>query len=262
MTDRTIESFDGCPIHVRDEGEADGPAVVFSHAIGGGLSMWDAQAGPFGERFRVIRYDTRGHGGSGNCEGEHSIEMLAKDALAVMDTLGVKTAHFVGLSQGGMTGMWLGAHAPERIGKLVLSNTTAHIPAYDMLTGWIQTALSQGLDGIAPPTMDHWLSAQFKAAHPDQAKALAEAFRTMSREGFAGSCAALRDSDRTTDLANIKAPTLVIAGIEDGPGGAAAADNLVANIPGAHRADIPDAAHLSPIENPAAFNKAVLDFLG
>ncbi len=262
MTDRHIESFDGCPIHVRDEGRADGPAVVLSHAIGGGISMWDAQAEPFGGRFRVIRHDSRGHGGSGLGGDVHSVEMLAKDVLAVLDALGVKRAHFVGLSQGAMTGMWLAAHTPDRIDRLVLANTTAHIPARDMLNGWIATALKDGLDSIAPPTMDHWLSPQFKAAHPDRTRALAETFRTMSPKGFAASCAVLRDSDRREDLKHIKAPTLVIAGIEDGPMGAAAAQALVDGIADARRADIAAAGHLSPIENPEAFNAAVLEFLG
>jgi 3-oxoadipate enol-lactonase len=262
MTDRRIQSFDGCAIHLRDEGRADAPAVLFSHAIGGTLGMWDAQVQPFGERFRVVRYDSRGHGGSDVGGGEHSIEMLGTDALAVMDALGIGQAHFVGLSQGGMTGMWLAAHAPDRIGKLVLANTTAHIPARDMLNGWIRTALSEGLDSIAPPTMNMWLSARFKEANPARTQELVETFRTMSPQGFAGSCAVLRDSDRREDLADIRAPTLVIAGVEDGPMGAAAAQALVDAIAGARRADIPDAAHLSPIENPEAFNKAVLDFLG
>ena len=223
--------------------------------------MWDAQVEAFGERFRVVRYDSRGHSGSEAPDGEHAIEMLGKDALAVMDALEVTRAHFVGLSQGGMTGMWLGAHAPERIDHLVLANTTAHIPARDLLNGWIQTALSDGLDSIAPPIMTGWLSAKFKAAHPERTRELVEAFRLMSPKGFAGSCAVLRDSDRRDDLPKIKAPTLVIAGVEDGPMGAAAAQALVDAIPGARRADIPDAAHLSPIENPEAFNAAVLGFL-
>ncbi len=261
MTDRDIKSFDGATLHVRDEGRADGPAVIFSHAIGGDLSMWDAQAEAFGGTYRVIRYDTRGHGGSDIGGEVHAIDMYAKDALAVLDALGAGSAHFVGLSQGAMTGMWLGAHAPERIGSLVLANTTAHIPAYDMLNGWIQSARAEGLDGLAPGIMNNWLSASFKQASPERARALSEGFRTMSAEGFAASCAVLRDSDRREDLKDIKAPTLVIAGIDDGPMGAAAAQALADGIPGAVRADIPDAAHLSPIENSAAFNKAVLDFL-
>ena len=262
MADRDIDSFDGTRIHVREEGRADGPAVLFSHAIGGDLSMWDAQAGPFGERFRVVRYDTRGHGGSGLGGPEHSIEMLGKDALAVMDALGIARAHFVGLSQGAMTGMWLAARHADRIDRLVLANTTAHIPARDLLNGWIATARSEGLDSIAPPVMDSWLCAAFKAARPERARALAEAFRTMSPEGFAASVAVLRDSDRRGDLKDIRAPTLVIAGIEDGPRGAEAAQALADGIAGARRADLSDAAHLSPIENPQAFNRAVLDFLG
>ena len=261
MTARLIQSFDGRVILLRDEGRPDGPAVVFSHAVGGSLGMWDFQVGPFGERFRVIRYDTRGHGGSEAPDGEHSMEMLGKDALAVMDALGVERAHFVGLSQGGMTGMWLGANAPDRIDRLVLANTIAHIPAREMFDGWIRTALEEGLDSIAPPTMTRWLSDRFKAANPERTRELVEGFRTMSPKGFAGSIAAMRDSDRRADLPKIKAPTLVIAGLDDGPMGEAAAQALADAIPGAERADIADAAHLTPVENPVAFNATVLEFL-
>lgn len=261
MADRNVESFDGTIIRVREEGRPDGPAVLFSHAVGGGLGMWDAQVRPFGERFRVIRYDTRGHGGSGVGGEAHSIEMLGRDALAVMDALGVERAHFVGLSQGGMTGMWLAAHHPERIDRLVIANSTANIPAYDMLSGWIATARKEGLDSIAGPTMTHWLSATFRAANPERTAELIEGFRSMRIDGFAGSITALRDSDRREDLKLIRAPTLVIAGIEDGPNGAAAAQALADGIAGAKRVDLPDAAHLSPVENPASFNRAVLDFL-
>lgn len=262
MTDRLITSFDGYRIHVREEGRADGSVVVFAHAVGGSLRMFDGQVAAFGERFRVIRLDTRGHGGSDAPDGEYSIDMLGRDVISMLDALGVQQAHYVGLSQGGMTGMWLGAHAPERIDRLVLANTIAHIPAAEMFNAWIRTATSEGLDSIAPPTMSNWLGDKFKAAEPEKTRELIEGFRTMSPAGFAGVIAAMRDSDRTADLPNIKAPTLVIAGIDDGPRGAAAADSLAAGIPGARRADIPDAAHLSPVENPAAFNMAVLDFLG
>lgn len=262
MSERLVTSFDGYRLNVRDEGKADGPTVVFSHAVGGSLAMFDGQVPAFSDRFRVIRFDTRGHGGSDAPDGEYSMDMLGRDVISIMDALGVAKAHFVGLSQGGMTGMWLGAHAPERIDHLVLANTTAHIPAFDMLNGWVKTALTEGLDGIAPPTMNNWLGAKFKAANPGKTHELVEGFRTMSTTGFAGVIAAMRDSDRTPDLPNIKAPTLVIAGLDDGPMGAVAADNLVKNIPGAQRADIADAAHLSAVENPAGFNAAVLAFLG
>jgi pimeloyl-ACP methyl ester carboxylesterase len=188
--------------------------------------------------------------------------MLGRDALAVMDACGVSSAHFVGLSQGGMTGMWLAAHHPHRIQRLVLANTTAYIPVKDHWNALIETALKQGMEGIAEPTVTGWLSAQFKSAQPQRAATLVQTMRAMSPAGYAGCCAVLRDVDLRADLARILAPTLVIAGIKDGERGAAAAAALASGINGARRFDIADAAHLSAVENPAAFNRALTEFLG
>jgi 3-oxoadipate enol-lactonase len=209
----------------------------------------------------VIRYDARGHGASDAPAGDYSVEMMAKDALAAMDALGVQKANFVGLSMGGMIGMWLAAHEPERIDKLVLANTTARIPATDMLNGWIAKAKAEGLAGLAEPIITGWLSQGFRDANPARTRALVDAMGGMTIDGFCGSVAVLRDSDRREDLAKITAPTLVIAGVEDGPRGDAAAQALADGIAGAKRANLPAAAHLSPVENPSAFAEAVGGFL-
>ena len=259
--DRQVESFDGAKLKVQAEGPEGAPAVLLSHAVGGSLAIWDEVAPALAKQFRVLRYDARGHGASDAPAGEYTIEMMAKDALAVLDAYNVGKAHFVGLSMGGMIGMWLAAHAADRIDKLVVANSTAHIPAADMLNGWINTAKASGLDSLAEPIIGGWLSAGFKAAHPEATKAMVETMRTMKVDGFAGAIAVLRDSDRRPDLPLIKAPTLIIAGIEDGPRGEAAAAAMAAGIAGSTRADLPGAAHLSPTENPAAFSQAVLAHL-
>jgi 3-oxoadipate enol-lactonase len=234
---------------------------MFSHSLGGALGMWDASAMALASDFRVLRYDSRGHGASGVPVGPYSIHDLGRDALAVLDAVGLESVHFVGLSQGGMTGMWLAIHAASRIDKLVLANTTAFIANKAPWDGLIETALREGLGEIAPRTIHGWLGTTYKAADPDGTAALVERMRSMSPVGYAGAAAVLRDVDLRAGLAGIKAQTLVIAGIEDGERGSAAAEALVHSITGAKRADLPAAAHLSCVENPSAFNKTVLDFL-
>lgn len=256
-----VSSFDGTSLHVRIEGRRDAPVVIFSHALGGSLAFWDQQAAAFRDRYRVIRYDTRGHGRSQSPDGPYSIDMLGRDALAVMNACEVSSASFVGLSQGGMTGMWLAANEPQRIERLVLANTTAFIPVKDHWNTLIETALAQGMEPIAEKTVTGWLSPQFKSAQPQRTAALVDMMRSMAPSGYAGCCAVLRDVDLRADLARIVAPTLVIAGIEDGERGAAAAAALVSGIKGARRVDIAEAAHLSAVENPEAFNRAVAEFL-
>lgn len=260
MTECLITSFDGTPLHIVEQGAASAPSVVLSHSLGGTLQQWDSLSQALSPRFRVIRYDTRGHGRSGAPRRAYSVEDLGGDALAVFDALSVGRAHFVGLSQGGMCGMWLAANAPDRIEKLVLANTTAFIPAKDHWDALIRTALDEGLAEIAPKTIAGWLGDTYKRAYPSGVDALVRTMAGMSPIGYAGAIAVLRDCDLRADLARIAAPTLVVAGMEDGARAAAAAA-LTAGIPGARQLDLPAAGHLSPIENPEAFNAAVLEFL-
>lgn len=261
MTDETVPSFDGTNLHVRQEGRPDGPAVLLSHAVGTTLEAWDALVPLLSPRFRVIRYDTRGHGRSQAPEGPYAVEMLGRDALAILARLGIERASFIGLSQGGMTGMWLAAHHPQTIERLVVANTAAYIPVKDIWPGLIETALRDGMQVIGERTIKSWLGPTYQAAEPQGVEALVAAMQRMSPFGYAGACAMLRDVDLRGDLERIRCPTLVIAGLEDGPAGAAAAQALNAGISHARRIDLPRSAHLSPIENPAAFNRAVVEFL-
>lgn len=261
MSERSIASFDGTSLYVVEDGVPDGPAVVLSHALGGTLRHWDLLVEALAPRFRVIRYDSRGHGRSDVPTGDYSNEMMGRDALAVLDALRVTRTHFVGLSQGGMSGMWLAANAPERVDKLVLANTTAFIPAKDPWDALIRKALQQGLADIASTTIASWVGETYKRESPDGVADLVRTMEGMLSRGYAGAAAALRDVDLRPALPKINAKTLVIAGIEDGPRGAGAAAALVTAIPDARRVDLPAAGHLSAVENPPAFNAAVLEFL-
>ena len=145
----TIQS-NGCPVHVEVEGPEKAPVLMLSNSLGTTLHMWDAQVAPFTQHFRLVRYDRRGHGKSGVPAGPYSMEMLGRDVLAVLDALKIEKANWCGLSMGGMVGMWLGANAPQRVEKLVLSNTAAYFADKEIWNGRIKTIRDKGLAAIAP----------------------------------------------------------------------------------------------------------------
>lgn len=252
---------DGARIHWRADGPVSADTVLFSHSLGVTLDTWDAQVRSLDNRWRVVRYDARGHGRSDAPGGPYELAMLAADALAVLDAADVATAHVVGLSMGGMVGMWLAAHRPDRVGRLVLANTTAHIPLRDMWNSRIETALSVGMGSIASATLQRWVSERFKTVQPEAIAAIAETMRTMSPAGYAGCCAALRDADQRATVGAIAAPALVLTGAADQAITPAVAEALAAAIPGARCAIVPDAGHLSNIEQPEAFNALIRSFL-
>ncbi|MDF7775391.1 alpha/beta fold hydrolase [Sphingomonas sp. AOB5] len=254
-----VQSFDGVRLAVVDEGE--GVPVLMAHSLGADHRIWDPVAAELRTAgFRTIRYDLRGHGASDVPDGPYDVAMFGKDMVAILDALGIARAHAVGLSVGGMAAMWLAVNAPDRVDRLVLANTTPFIPVKDRWDPLIAEALDAGLDGIAKPMILGWLSAGFKAEQPDAAVGLVNAMLHMPPAGFAGTCAILRDVDLRADLSRIAAPTLVVHGVEDERGVPASAA-LVSHIAGAVRADIADAAHLSPAENPGQVARAILEFL-
>lgn len=254
-----VKSFDGVELAVTDEGE--GRPVLLAHSLGADHRIWDPVAADLrAAGFRTVRYDLRGHGESDAPEGPYDVAIFGKDMLAILDALDLPQADVIGLSVGGMAAMWLAVNAPERVAKLVLANTTPFIPVKDRWDPLIADALANGLDGIAGPMILGWLSEGFKLGDPAAANALVESMRMMNPVGFAGTCAILRDVDLRGDLSRIAAPTLVVHGVEDERGVPASA-GLVAGIAGAVRADIADAAHLSPAENPGQVARAILEFL-
>src|SRR5258707_4097063 len=157
----------GCPINVETEGAANAPVLILCNSLGTDLHMWDAQAPVFAKHFRLVRYDRRGHGKSGAPKGPYTMEMLGRDALAVMDGVGLKTVNWCGLSMGGMVGMWLGANAPERIDKLILSNTSAYMGgARDLWNERIQTALGPGMPAMVDGILERWFTKEFRERNP------------------------------------------------------------------------------------------------
>jgi 3-oxoadipate enol-lactonase len=238
----------------------DAKTLVLSNSLGTTLDMWDPQVAAFGEHFRLVRYDTRGHGASSNVNSSTTFAELAEDVVRLLDHLDVGSAHFLGLSMGGMTGMWLGAHRAARIERLVLCNTAALIGPASNWDARIAAATQSGVPSLAPAVIARWFTADFVARHPEAVKPIESMLLGADATGYVASCKALRDADLRADLAHIGAATLVVAGTHDPATTVADARALVAAISDARMLEL-DAAHLSNIEASVAFNVGVLEFL-
>ena len=207
------------------------------------------------------RYDRRGHGQSGTPPGPYTMERLGRDVLAVLDALGIDKINWCGLSMGGMVGMWLGANAPERVNKLILSNTCAYYADKSPWNDRIKAVQEKGLASIVGPNMERWFTADFRERAPQAIARMTEMFTSTPLAGYVACCQAVRDMDHRDILKAIGAPTLVIAGRHDPATTVEAAEFIRSRIPGA-ALHVIDAAHISNIEQPKAFADAVLDFLG
>ncbi len=247
-------------IHYDLTGPAAAPALVFSNSLGATFSMWDAQIPALGKQFRVLRYDTRGHGESSATPGPYSIEQLARDVLSLLDALQLDRVHFCGLSMGGQTGMWLAINVPARLNKLVLSNTASKIGTPEIWNSRIDAVRNGGMKSISTTVMERWFSATFRANSPEVVAAIKAKFETASPEGYVANCAAVRDFDVRQTVSAIRVPTLVIAGIHDAATTPADGHYLADRIAGAHYVEL-NAAHLSNIEVPEHFNFEVSSFL-
>ncbi|HEY6388506.1 MAG TPA: 3-oxoadipate enol-lactonase [Candidatus Acidoferrum sp.] len=248
-------------IHYDLAGPWDAPAVVFSNSLGATLSMWDPQMPIFRKRFRVLRYDTRGHGQSSVTPGGYSIEQLAGDVLALLDELKLDRVHFCGLSMGGQTGMWLAVKAPARLHKLVLCNTAAKIGSPETWNPRIEAVRRGGTKAISAAVMERWFSASYRMNFPDVVTSTKMAFEGTNSDGYIANCAAIRDFDAREAIAGIRLPTLVIAGTQDAATTPVDGRYLADRVTGARYAEL-NAAHLSNIEDPDHFSHEVSTFLG
>ncbi|MPQ86650.1 3-oxoadipate enol-lactonase [Pseudomonas sp. MAFF 730085] len=250
-------------LHYQLNGPVDAPVLVLSNSLGTDLHMWDIQIPAFTEHFRVLRFDTRGHGKSLVTEGPYSIEQLGHDVIALLDTLGIQRAHFCGLSMGGLIGQWLGINAGERLHRLVICNSAAKIGTPEVWNPRIETVLRDGaaaMVALRDASIARWFTADFAAANPHQAKQITDMLAATNPQGYAANCAAVRDADFREQLSSIKAPTLVIAGSEDAVTPPAGSHLIQAQVQGAEYAEF-YAAHLSSVQAGAAFSQRVLEFL-
>lgn len=253
----------GIALHYEIEGAHNAPVLVMSNSLGTDMQMWAPQMDSLLPRFRVLRYDTRGHGGSGlpsPAAAPFGFAELGQDVLAIMDHAGIGRAHFCGLSMGGMTGMWLAANHPERFDRFVLANTAALIgPA----SGWdtrIQTVRSQGMAAIVDAVLARWFSAAWLAGNAARIAPVRQMLLDASPEGYTANCAAVRDADLRAQLQRISSPVLVIAGTHDLATTPAQGREVAQGIAGARYVEL-DGAHLSNWEQPEGFAQAVCGFL-
>lgn len=251
-------------IAYRLQGPATAPVLVLSNSLGTTLSMWDAQADALARGFRVLRYDTRGHGRS--AAGEHpqqgcTLAQLGGDVLRLLDALAIERAHFCGISMGGLTGLWLGVHAGHRLQKLVVANSAARIGA---AAAWRERAalvLASGMDQVADGAAARWFTPGWAAGAPQAVGQLISELRATAPAAYAGCCLALAQADLRGAICGIAAPTLLVAGDSDPVTPVADAVFMAERIAGAQLVTLP-ASHLSNIEAASAFTEALQAFLG
>jgi 3-oxoadipate enol-lactonase len=250
----------GTDLHVRIDGLEGAPWLVLSNSLGATLDMWDPQVVALSRDFRLLQYDTRGHGGSAVPPGPYTIEQLGTDVVGLLDLLGIERAHFCGLSMGGATGMWLGAHAPSRLDRLVLCNTTPWLGPPDVLDARIATVRREGMPALVDGILERWFTRDARLRNPAAVERIRRSLLETPVAGYVACCEALRDMDQRAELARITAPTLVIAGTFDPAPTPAAAREWAAMIPNTRCMELP-AAHLSNVGAAAQFNEEVLAFL-
>lgn len=245
------------------DGDAAAPSLVLSNSLGTTLDMWAPQVEAFAQSHRVVRYDTRGHGGSVVTPGPYTIADLGQDVLAILDALEVPRAAFCGVSMGGHTGLWLGMHAGDRLQALAVCNSAARIGT---VQGWAERAAAvrqgggQGMQALADSAPGRWFTPDFVRAHPDAVRAIQAVLAATNPEGYAACCEALAHSDLRQDLGRIAIRSLLIAGAFDPVTTVADAHAMQAAMAHAHT-EVLQASHLSNLQAPQAFTSAVLQFL-
>lgn len=262
MSFSTINTSGGA-FRVYFDGPAAAPVLVLSNSLGTTLEMWDAQAERFAKTHRVLRYDTRGHGGSVVSSGPYSLDQLGGDVLALLDALQIERASFCGISMGGFTGLWLGVNAPQRLNHLVVANSAAKIGTAD---GWISRAAlvrekgAVAMAELAASSPSRWFTETFNAQSPDVVRRAQRWIAQGAPEGYAACCEALAQADLRNAISRITVPTLLIAGSFDPVTTVADAQAMQAAIAGADLVQVP-ASHLSNLEAPTEFDDALAAFL-
>jgi 3-oxoadipate enol-lactonase len=252
--------YDNARLHYELQGPPGAPMVVFSNSLGTDLSMWDGQAAALTNRFRVLRYDTRGHGQTSVTPGPYRIEQLAGHVIALLDSLEIERAHFCGLSMGGQTGLWLGIHHANRIDRLMVCNTGAKIGNAETWAARIDGVRKSGMKAVAAAVMERFLSPEFRERCPEITAALQQKLESTSPQGYVACCEAIRDADLTADLGAIRSRTLVITGSKDPSTPPPLGQFIRDHVAGAQYAELPS-AHLSNIEAPTEFNAELVRFL-
>ncbi len=253
-------AINGTTLHYASDGDEHAPALVLANSLGADHTMWGPQVAALGRAFRVIRYDTRGHGRSGISPGPYTIELLGTDVVALLDHLRIERAAFCGISLGGAVGQWLGLNATNRVSRLVLANTAAKFGTIDAWNQRIAAVNAGGVAAIADAVLGRWFTPAFAQREPAIVAHVRATLVHQSAAGYVAQCVAVRDVDFRDALGTIAIPALVIAGTHDTSTSPADAAFLARQIPGARYLEL-DTAHLSNLEAPMDFNAAVLAFL-
>jgi 3-oxoadipate enol-lactonase len=240
------------------------PWIVLSNSLAADHSMWDPQIASLSRRYRVLRYDTRGHGASGAPPGPYDLGMLVEDVIGLLDHYEIASATFMGLSLGGMTGLGLALAHPDRVSRLVCCDARADSPEA-FVRGWderIALVEAHGMQGVLAGTIERWLVPAFRTEHPNAvAKVEAMILRT-SPQGYIGCAAALKQLDYLKGLPRLEPPSLFVGGAQDAATPPQVMQKMAEAVTGAQFTVVPNAAHLSNIDNAPAFNEAVGGFLG
>ena len=250
-------------IDINYELEGQGPVVTFSHSLACSLAMWDEQVAALRGRYRVLRYDTRGHGGTSAPAGAYTLEQLADDLHALLGGLGITETHFVGLSMGGMIGQIFALTYPEMVQSLVLCDTTSRYPAAaaPVWQDRIKTVEAKGMEPLVEPTLGRWFTAPFRARRPDLMEQVGAMIRATPAQGYVGCCHAIPKINATDRLGAVACPALVIVGEEDPGTPVEMARDIHAALPSAELAILRSASHLSNLEQPEEFNRVLVRFL-
>ena len=254
-------SANGIDINYTVEGK--GPWLTLSHSLACNLHMWDEEATRLSKRYKVLRYDTRGHGGSSAPAGAYTLDLLADDLHGLLRALGVQSTHFVGLSMGGMIGQTFALKYPGMFESLALCDTTSRYPA-EAAGLWVErikTVESKGMEPLVAPTLERWFTQPFRKAHAEVVEKVAAMIRTTPVSGYVGCCHAIPKINLTARLKEIRCPSVVIVGKDDPGTPVAMAEDIHQALPGSKLVIIPSAAHLSNLEQPDAFNRALGDFI-
>ena len=242
------------------DGLENAPVLVFSNSLGTHGGMWAPQMESLAANYRILRYDTRGHGLSSSPDGEYTMTALAADVSELMDFLKIQQVDFCGLSMGGPTGLQFALDYPERVRKLILCNTAARVGTTAGWTERMAAVAAQGLEALAPSLISRWLSPAFCLRETTATRVLLDMMRRNDEAGYIGNCAALRDADLRGRLKEIAVPAMVIAGTQDCAATTEQGRELAQGISGACYQEL-DAAHLSNWEQPEKFNRILSDFL-
>ena len=255
------KTLNGIDVNYRFDGPENGRVVLLSNSLMSDHTMWDVNVPALADRYRVLRYDTRGHGQTGTTPGPYSIALLADDAVALMDALAIGRAHVAGLSMGGMIAQQIGARYPDRVHSLSLCDTASEMPPRSMWDDRFATARAHGIPGLADATLKRWFTAPFIEGDPASIEKVRKMILGTGIEGYLGCAAAVRDMAQTTMLLKIKAPTLILVGRDDPACTVENSTVLKRMIDGSEMVVIDKAAHLANIEQPEAFNNALRKFI-